>query len=283
MFAMLGFNGDAERGWTRVVSGNTVQFRLLHRLDDLRHAEALQEEVFGVSERDLIPANELVVVPETGGAVLGAFLAGSPGRAAAVIVGWGGFVGRPRIVSDFLAVRPEARNLGFAAALKRLQAAIAVDRGFVEIVWTVDPLRAANAHLNFTRLGAIGVAYEIDRYGSTFATGLYGGMPTDRLHVRWDITEPRIIDLLRTGAKRGPATQPVAAREFSSGNTEETAYVSIPDDIDSLVAADLDIARAWRYRVRDQLLGAFAEGFVVDGFLPGVGSTAPRLALRRRA
>jgi hypothetical protein len=101
--------------------------------------------------------------------------------------------------------------------------------------------------------------------------------------VRWDITEPRIIDLLRTGAKRSPAAQPVAAREFSSGVTEELAYVSIPDDIDSLVAADLDAARFWRYKVREQLLSAFAEGFVVGGFLAGVGSTAPRLTLHRRA
>ena len=73
---------------------------------------------------------------------------------SASCVGWGGFVGRPRVVSDFLAIRPEARSLGLATELKRLQAAIALSRGFEEIVWTVDPLRAANARLNFGKLGA---------------------------------------------------------------------------------------------------------------------------------
>jgi hypothetical protein len=106
----LGFGGNEASGWTLSLRGRHVEFRLLQTLDDLRQAERLQEEVFGVSERDLIPANELIVVPETGGAVIGAFLSQQPEDAAGVLVGWGGFVGKPRIVSDFLAVRPEART-----------------------------------------------------------------------------------------------------------------------------------------------------------------------------
>src|SRR5688500_1312872 len=103
----FGFCGDEKRGWSRSASSRALRFRLLTTLEDLQHAEILQEEIFGVSERDLIPANELIVVAETGGAVIGAFTAQTPDRAAGVLVGWGGFVGRPRIVSDFLAVRPE--------------------------------------------------------------------------------------------------------------------------------------------------------------------------------
>ena len=205
--ADLGFDGDEASGWFRSLRGRSVHFRLLTSLADLVHAEILQAEVLGVSERDLIPANELVAVPETGGAVIGAFFAEEPERAAGVVLGWGGFVGRPRIVSDFLAVRADARNLGLAAELKRLQAAIALTRGFEEIVWTVDPLRAANARLNFGKLGATSNVYEIDRYGATFATGLYGGLPTDRLHVRWEITSPRVISRLRGETRAAPAIQ----------------------------------------------------------------------------
>src|SRR5690606_33268531 len=116
--------------------------------------EELQEHVYGISERDIVSATELIVVEETGGAVIGVFLDDDPARAAGVLIGWGGFVGRPRLVSDFMAVRPEARNLGLAYEMKRLQAAIAARRGFQEIVWTVDPLLAANARLNFGKLGA---------------------------------------------------------------------------------------------------------------------------------
>src|SRR5215218_10611456 len=194
--AALEFSGNEETGWVRSTRGREVHYRLLRTLADLAHAERLQEEVFRVSERDLIPANELVVVPETGGAVIAAFLADDPDHAVGALLGWGGFVGHPRVVSDFLAIRAEARGLGIATEMKRLQAAIALSRGFAEIIWTVDPLRAANARLNFGKLGATANQYEIDRYGATYATTLYGGLPTDRLHITWDILSPRVISRL---------------------------------------------------------------------------------------
>jgi predicted GNAT superfamily acetyltransferase len=240
----------------------------LRTLDDLVQAERLQEEVFGVTERDLIPANELIVVPETGGAVIAAFLPEDPGRAAGVLLGWGGFVGRPRVVSDFLAVRPEARNLGLAAELKRLQAAIALSRGFEEIVWTVDPLRAANARLNFGKLGAVASTYEIDRYGSTFATGLYGGMPSDRLHVTWDLAAQRVVARL---LERDNEEFQVATEDhppYTPGMSHDAAVVAIPADIDTLLATNPADAMAWRFRLRDTLIKAFSEGFTITGFQP---------------
>ena len=216
--AALGFSGSEETGWTGATRGREVLFRPLRTLAELVHAERLQQEVFGVSERDLIPANELIVVPETGGAVIAAFLPDDPDRAVGVLVGWGGFVGRPRVVSDFLAIRPEARSLGLATALKRLQAAIALSRGFEEIVWTVDPLRAANARLNFGKLGATADQYEIDRYGSTFAASLYGGLPTDRLHVTWDIASPRVIVTPARSGRRAAASVDARSRSVCAGD-----------------------------------------------------------------
>src|SRR5215217_4478357 len=191
--AAFGFSGDEATGWVRSTRGRQVSFRLLRTLADLVHAERLQEEVFGVSERDLIPGNELVVVAETGGAVIAAFLPDEPDRAVGVLLGWGGYVGRPRVVSDFLAILPEARSLGLATELKRLQAAIALSHGFEEIVWTVDPLRAANARLNFGKLGATAHRYEINRYGATYATAPSGPTPTGRLHINSDILTPPAI------------------------------------------------------------------------------------------
>ena len=254
---------------------------MLRTLDDLAHAERLQEEVFGVTERDLIPANELIVVPETGGAVIAAFLPDEPDRAAGVLVGWGGFVGRPRVVSDFLAVRREERNLGLAAELKRLQAAIASSRGFEEIVWTVDPLRAANARLNFGKLGAVAREYEIDRYGSTFATALYGGMPSDRLHITWDINSPRVVARL---LDRGDAESSLGTREprpYEFGMSENMALVAIPADIDALLTERFESALEWRFRLRDVLQQAFAEGFVITGFRPAAADADPAYILER--
>ena len=56
-----------ETGWMRVDARATRSTSgSCARLADLVHAERLQLEVFGVSERDLVPANELVVVAGDG-------------------------------------------------------------------------------------------------------------------------------------------------------------------------------------------------------------------------
>jgi chorismate synthase len=276
----LGFAGTEEYGWARTIRQRQMYFRLLRTLGDLAHAEQLQEDVFGVGERDLIPASELIVVPETGGAVIGAFPPDDPEHAAGVVVGWGGFVARPRIVSDFLAVRPEARNLGLAAELKRLQAALALGRGFEEIVWTVDPLRAANARLNFGKLGAVSRGYEVDRYGSDFAPGLYGGMPSDRIQVAWEITTPRVIAHLLGDTPPHPAARANAA-PFAPGMAGDTARLTLPADIDALLASDPAAALSWRLRLRDALTAAFDEGFSIVGYLSAFPDGDPAYLLHR--
>jgi predicted GNAT superfamily acetyltransferase len=281
--AALGFSGSEVAGWVRSTRGREVHFRILRSLAELAHAERLQEEVFGVSERDLIPANELIVVAETGGTVIAAFLPDDQVRAVGILLGWGGFVGRPRIVSDLLAILPAARSLGLATELKRLQAAIGLSRGFEEIVWTVDPLRAANARLNFGKLGATADRYEIDRYGATFATSLYGGLPTDRLHITWDILSPRVISrLLGQEAAQHPGEVRNAA-PFLPRMTEDTALVAIPSDIDTLLATHPDQALAWRLQLRETLCQAFAAGFAITGFRPALGNRDPAYLLERRA
>jgi predicted GNAT superfamily acetyltransferase len=278
--ADLGFSEVGAQTWTREQRGQQVHLRILTSLEDLGHAEILQEVVFGVTDRDLIPANELIVVAETGGFVIGAFLEQAPDTAVGVLVGWGGYVGKPRIVSDFLAVRAEARNLGLAEQMKRLQAVIALQHGFQEIVWTVDPLRAANARLNFGKLGAYANKYEHDRYGPTFAATLYGGMPTDRLHVTWDITSPRTQERLRGGPPPAlPADLPVYEPHF----TGPVAAIEIPADIDALLANDSGAARDWRNRLREALPQAFADGYAITDFIPpAVEGGNPSLLLMRQ-
>jgi predicted GNAT superfamily acetyltransferase len=278
--ADLGFTGDEATGWIQSLRGREVHFRVLRTLDELAGAEQLQMEVFGVTERDLIPANELIVVAETGGAVIGAFLPAHADHAAGVIIGWGGFVGHPRIVSDFLAVRPEARNVGLAAELKRLQAVIALERGFQEIVWTVDPLRAANARLNFGKLGAISTSYEIDRYGSSFAPGLYGGMPSDRLHVSWNITSPAVTKRL-LGDTSHVLMPAHSVPQYAPGAIQNSARIDIPADIDSLLTVNPEEALGWRLRVRDAVVAANSEGLAITGFQAARSNGNPALVLER--
>jgi predicted GNAT superfamily acetyltransferase len=278
----LGFTTIDERSWRKRLGEREVIFRRLRRLPELLMVEGLQREVFRVTDRDLAAASQLVVVPETGGEVLGAFVAGEAaareeGESAPAeepvgfVVGWGGYLdGRPRLLSDMLGVRVDLRGSGLGAELKALQAAVAVERGFSEIVWTVDPLRAPNARLNFEKLGATANRYEEDRYGADYAAGLYGGLPTDRLHVSWSLDSPRVRNRLLGRPKMTTLADIAGLTHFDPAGTADRALVYFPADIDRIMTFDPNLALRWRLTLRETLPLAFALGFKITGFVAEV-------------
>jgi predicted GNAT superfamily acetyltransferase len=257
----LGFEAT-DGGWRRVVGGRTLDFCRLRSRADLEQTERLQRLVFGVSERDLASFSILVIIHKTGGEVLGAF---DGERLVGFIWGYGGYVeGRPRLVSDMMGVDPGWRG-GLGWALKALQALVALDNGFPEVTWTVDPLRAANAHLNFERLGAHSDEYIVDLYGADFAEGLYAGLPSDRLVVTWPLTSRHVAERLLGPTQPGDAVDIARLPEYRPSVTGR-ARLAIPSDIDALLAADPARGRAWRFAVRTALQRAFAAGYAITGF-----------------
>jgi predicted GNAT superfamily acetyltransferase len=63
---------------------------------------------------------------------------------------------------------------------------------------------------------------------------------------------------------------------------EDAALVTIPADIDALLAARPDEALAWRLELRETLCQAFAAGFAITGFRPVAGDADPAYLLERR-
>ena len=272
LFDQVG-EGSEPIAWAKAIQGETIAFRFLRRLGELVPAEGLQREVMGATDLDIMSAGELVVVYETGGDVIGAF--GNHNgveELLGVSIGFGGYVRRrPRLVSDLLAVRSDARSRGLGGEIKKLQAAVAIERGFVEMVWTVDPLRAANARLNFEKLGATASDYEINRYGEEYGTGLYGGLPSDRLHVTWDLTNRSIRDRLLGKIPFSTIHDFERLTHFNpDGANADRCYVLIPSNIDLLVCRDFNAAYRWRLTLREALPKAFAKGFAITGFVPDV-------------
>jgi predicted GNAT superfamily acetyltransferase len=264
----LGFTETGPNAWTKTVRNRAVTFRSLTDFGDFAPIEQLQREVMSATDLDIFPASGLIVVPETGGHILAAFL---DGELAGALYGFGGYHhGTPRIVSDWMGVRPRHRSAGIGAELKKLQAAVASMSGFREIVWTVDPLRAANARLNFEKLGAYADQYEENRYGEDYAAGLYGGLPTDRLHMTLPLTDPTVE--ARLTGRIPPRTVEDAAEvpRFEPGTSAAQALIELPPDIDQLLATDLSAAISWRYALRSAIQAALAEGFVIRGFIPAV-------------
>lgn len=247
--------GSSDGGPWRRRDSPSLEYRIVRSLAELEHVEALQREVFGVTDLDLMAASMLIVLAETGGDVLAVYdLSDKKERLAGFVTAIGGFIyGQPRLNSDMMAIHSAYRSRGIGESLKRLQGCIALARGFVDVSWTVDPLRAANARLNFGKLGAYADRYERNRYGESYGSGLYGGMPTDRLHVIWPVQSARVQSVL-------------AGEVLPSLATARSRAVTLPTDIDDLVLNDPDAALKWRFAVRETLENAFAEGLVVGGF-----------------
>ncbi len=257
--------------WTQILGNRSVTFRLLRTLAELAVTEDLQRDVFGLTDYDLLAAGELIVVHETGGEVIGAFLEeDGTEQAVGCLFGWGGYVGgHPRVVSDFMAVRKWARSGGIGAAMKRLQAALAISRGFEEIVWTVDPLRSANARLNFGKLRAYTNRYIENLYGTGYGEAIYGGLPSDRIQVTWPISSPAVQQHLLRSDNPPLDFDLAELDQFDAERPDvDRATIMIPTDIDQIVQSDPANALKWRLSLRRDLQAAFGAGLAITDFVP---------------
>lgn len=244
--------GAVRSGRTRLDEKIMAEIIIRHceSHEDIRQCIKLQQAVWRFSDLDTVPAHIFIVAQQTGGLVLGAFAPGDRmiGFASA-------FLARHQeslcFHSDMLAVLPEYQNRGVGRRLKLFQREVALQRGYNLIVWTFDPLQAANAHFNINRLGVVARQYKVNCYGSDVSSHLHRGLDTDRLLAEWWLTSDRVREHL-VGA-RWERGSPVAT-------------VDIPANINELKSRDSGVAREWQLRVREQFSRYFAQGFYVGGF-----------------
>ena len=257
--------------------------RPLTTLQECRQVAALEREVWSLADaEDVVPPHLLVVSIKRGGILLGAFderadLKGFVYSIPAVRDGqlthW----------SHLLGVAPDARGAGIGLELKRAQRSYALQMGIQLIEWTYDPLQAANAHLNLSKLGAVASEYAENVYGES-SSPLHRGTPTDRLVAEWRIGEPHVERRL---AERGPvllrdagvAAAPVvnaardAGRWLAPGDADLNAtaprlLLEIPTEFSEMQASAPDLALAWRLHTREIFHRYFGAGYrAVDFFL----------------
>jgi predicted GNAT superfamily acetyltransferase len=238
-----------------------VQIRPLASIEDYRACVALQEETWGVGFSERVSPAILKVAQILGGVSSGAFTDDG---------------------------RPELRDTGLGRRLKAYQRREVVSRGVEKMLWTFDPLRSRNAHLNITRLGAVVREYAVDMYGDTDSP-LHRGIGTDRFIALWLLTSSRVEDrvgAIEAGSIRLPTTPDptaplaLAADEsrpwprpgdplLSLGN--DAVRVAIPADIGPLMEDDPSLARAWREATRAAFVHYLGRGFEVREF--GRGTT----------
>src|SRR5918997_3431454 len=173
----------------------------------------LQREVFGLPDMEISPRRHLIVSRSAGGWVLGAF---EGARLVGFVLHLAAARGQEIFgYSHMMAVAASHQNRGVGALLKWAQRerAVAEGRGFIK--WAFEPLRARNAYFNLVRLGVCVRTYEVNYYGTDYATqaaeqGRHQGLDSDRLVAEWDLRSPRVGALARR--EEPPAAgQPAAA------------------------------------------------------------------------
>ena len=260
--------------------------RLLETPEEMTAVEALQRLFWPGSEADVIPAHLLLAAVHNGGLVLGAFVEDD---LVGVAFGFPGIYTTPdgprlKHHSHILGVHPDWNGKGIGIALKRAQWQMVRKQGLDRITWTYNPLLSRNAHLNISRLGAVCNTYLRSEYGE-MRDGLNAGLPSDRFKVDWWLNTKRVerrlsrrsrpaltLDHYRTAeatlfeahSDRGSALYPP---EEISSLTGPLLLIEIPSDFLALKAADLPLARDWRFYTREVFENAFATGYLVTDFV----------------
>src|SRR5436190_8001957 len=166
-----------------------ISFRDLTTLDEFAAVVELERDIWGPGYDDVVPVPILAITVRRGGILIGAF---EGDRLVGFVYSIPGIKhNKPTQWSHMLGVIAEYRSAGLGRELKLLQRDRALAMNLELIEWTYDPLQAANAHLNFAKLGVVVGEYEENVYGES-ASPLHRGNPTDRFVAEWWIRKPHV-------------------------------------------------------------------------------------------
>lgn len=260
---------SSANGYTRAVT-----YRELTHIDELLPCEAIEQAVWGLPDREVLPASQLVAAVHAGGVVIGAF---DSSKLIGFVYGFPAH--RPEwqpslgLHSHMVAVLPAYRGQGVGRRLKWLQRDWCLRRGITWMTWTFDPLQAKNAKLNLEHLGAVGFEYRINEYGA-MSGHLNAGLPSDRLVALWQLDAPEVAVLTRRRRPPpdldGPWLLREAAGEPQPGVLDPTAKalrLAVPPDVTLLLSEQPALALRWRLALREALIPALAQGFRATRFV----------------
>ncbi len=171
----------------------TLALRNCTTLEEFRACVALQQEVWGFSDAELVPLRIFSLAPKIGGQLVGAWDSETLVGFAMAIPGCRN--GHPYLHSHMVAVKDGYRNTGLGRKIKLFQRDDALAQGYELMEWTFDPLEIKNAYFNLERLGAVARRYNVNQYGITNSP-LQGFLPTDRLVAEWWMNSIRVQAVL---------------------------------------------------------------------------------------
>jgi predicted GNAT superfamily acetyltransferase len=248
-----------------------ITIRDLTTYDECVQARAIQQACWQFAPGEGLHPPMLVIAARSGGTVLGAF------DGTQMIAFLFGFLGlheghQLKLCSQTMAVLPDYRNRGVAAALKWAQRERMLALGIDLITWTYDPLEAANARLNLHTLGATARTYYRNLYGESLGA-LNRGLPSDRFLVEWWIRAPRGRERaagqpVSTGGLEGPVLNPCQGEgshrrivSLQLDNLAPVVHAEIPASFQAMKRADMELATDWRAQMRELFETCFARGY----------------------
>jgi predicted GNAT superfamily acetyltransferase len=275
-----------------LVTGETLELRLVHSVEEYRQCESLQMKIWGADDIGKVASLDLITAQENGGLVIGAF------NAAQNLVGFVySFPGLTptrwlKQCSVIMGIDPAYQMCGIGYHLKLAQREAVQAQGIDLITWTFDPLVSRNAHLNLAKLGAVSQKYLINVYGT--GHGLNAGLETDRLLVEWHLQgeHPNRQRMERASALDGAfvnevvldAEQGLPVNKGWEPDLEDgTLLIQIPEDIQAIKAKDMELACKWRFDTRKMFQHYLGRGYVIEGFtyLKNMVETFPCYVLRK--
>ena len=255
-----------------------LSIRPLATIDEFRACEALQRQVWAMSDDlEIVPLHLLVTVQRNGGLLLGAF---DGAVLAGFVFGFPGISGNGKLVhcSHMMGVAPGYQSQGIGYRLKVAQRDHVLGQGVDLITWTYDPLESRNAYLNMHKLGCVCRTYVRDYYGP-LSDGLSVGLPTDRFQVEWWAASARVHSRLvgLSGTQSADAFVQVNTTTRTTGGNLAPGKVNleidarairfeIPANYQALKVADAALALEWRLAVRGISEAYFAAGYTVTDF-----------------
>src|SRR6476661_5753935 len=236
----------------------SIVLRDIENVSEMHQVEALEKEIWGCEDLDVLPATMLSASREVGGVLVGAY---NDQSLVGFVYGFPGLEdGEVTHHSHMLAVKPSVRNLNLGYKLKSAQRDRVLAQNIRRITWTFDPLQSLNAYFNFNKLGAIADKYKINFYGESTTSFLHQ-FGTDRLWVSWLIQSDRVRKRLSNESPEDVFSselprlvevrnsEPVASK-LSNFPGEPYVAIEIPDDINALQRKNPGLARRWREDTR---------------------------------
>ncbi len=205
----------------------------------------LQEKIWGVSDKDALPAWRIFTTPKTSGLLIVAFEKDKPIAYALFTHVSTHSEAKPYFYMDMLGVLPEyqGKKIGERIILKVKQ--FAKKNGYTAITWTYDPFQPANANLYLRKLGAVVTQFYPNYYGQL--SGIY----------EQDSHSDRFLAELHLDATPKISHDSEATVSFSLSQSlkpsfvdqrrTQTIEIEVPFDINTLIRVDAKNA----YQIKD--------------------------------